>query len=73
MYFELPFQTTDTMSDVVNNVFPKFAENHDEKFPRDLIIYRSGLSEGSFSTVGFVAVLRSLCVAKVSSLSGAHA
>ncbi|VDP07001.1 unnamed protein product [Heligmosomoides polygyrus] len=44
-------ETTDTMSDVVNNVFPKFAENHDEKFPRDLIIYRSGLSEGSFSTV----------------------
>ncbi|VDL76250.1 unnamed protein product [Nippostrongylus brasiliensis] len=43
--------TVTTVSDVVNNVFPKFAEYHDNKFPRDLIIYRSGLSEGSFSTV----------------------
>ncbi|KHJ87040.1 piwi domain protein [Oesophagostomum dentatum] len=44
-------ETISTMSEVVNNVIPKFAENHDGKFPRDLIIYRSGLSEGSFSTV----------------------
>ncbi|KAK5985046.1 Piwi domain protein [Trichostrongylus colubriformis] len=44
-------ETLNTMSEIVNNVFPKFAENHDGKFPRDLIIYRSGLSEGSFSTV----------------------
>ncbi|CAJ0588565.1 unnamed protein product [Cylicocyclus nassatus] len=44
-------ETLSTMSEVVNNVLPKFAENHDKKFPRDLIIYRSGLSEGSFSTV----------------------
>ncbi|VDM67323.1 unnamed protein product [Strongylus vulgaris] len=44
-------ETISTMSEVVNNVFPKFAENHDGKFPRDLIIYRSGLSEGSFSTI----------------------
>ncbi|WKY09615.1 hypothetical protein Q1695_002181 [Nippostrongylus brasiliensis] len=44
-------ETVTTVSDVVNNVFPKFAEYHDNKFPRDLIIYRSGLSEGSFSTV----------------------
>uniref|UniRef100_A0A158QKI6 Piwi domain-containing protein n=1 Tax=Haemonchus placei TaxID=6290 RepID=A0A158QKI6_HAEPC len=33
------------------NVLPKFAQNHGNKFPRDLIIYRSGLSEGSFSTI----------------------
>ncbi|KAL6743465.1 hypothetical protein Aduo_016501 [Ancylostoma duodenale] len=44
-------ETVSTMSEVVNNVLPRFAENHDGKFPRDLIIYRSGLSEGSFSTV----------------------
>ncbi|KAK6056536.1 piwi domain protein, partial [Cooperia oncophora] len=44
-------ETVTTMSDIVNNVVPKFAENHGGKFPRDLIIYRSGLSEGSFSTM----------------------
>uniref|UniRef100_A0A7I4YZR8 Piwi domain-containing protein n=1 Tax=Haemonchus contortus TaxID=6289 RepID=A0A7I4YZR8_HAECO len=44
-------ETVNTMSDIIRNVLPKFAQNHGNKFPRDLIIYRSGLSEGSFSTI----------------------
>ncbi|KAK6029520.1 piwi domain protein [Ostertagia ostertagi] len=44
-------ETVNTMSEIVTNVVPKFAETYNGKFPRDLIVYRSGLSEGSFSTM----------------------
>ncbi|KAJ1361338.1 hypothetical protein KIN20_020556 [Parelaphostrongylus tenuis] len=44
-------ETIDTMSVIVSNIMPKFAEHHDGKYPRDLIIYRSGVSESSFKTL----------------------
>ncbi|KAJ1367729.1 hypothetical protein KIN20_028702 [Parelaphostrongylus tenuis] len=44
-------ETIDTMSVIVSNIMPKFAENHDGKYPRDLIIYRSGVADGSFKSL----------------------
>lgn len=44
-------ETLTTMSEVISNVIPKYAEHHGGQCPRDLIIYRSGISDGSFKTV----------------------
>uniref|UniRef100_A0A0K0D0S4 Piwi domain-containing protein n=1 Tax=Angiostrongylus cantonensis TaxID=6313 RepID=A0A0K0D0S4_ANGCA len=45
------FGTLATLCEIVIDVFYKFLQHHDDRVPKDLIIYRSGISERSFKTV----------------------
>ncbi|KAE9416018.1 hypothetical protein Angca_004529, partial [Angiostrongylus cantonensis] len=44
-------ETLATLCEIVIDVFYKFLQHHDDRVPKDLIIYRSGISERSFKTV----------------------
>lgn len=39
------------MKDVVKNVFEAYKSTHDGNVPSELVIYRSGVAEGSYQAV----------------------